>query len=427
MLPVLTYTAPEAAADALRWRHATLDLAERARPRARPARARRSRGGRSAARSARATGRPGTAALPRQRRHRRRRPPLPRGDRRRRLRARARASSCSSRRRGCGARSATTTRRAASASTASPGPDEYTRDRRQQRLHEPDGAAEPARRRGGRGPPSRSAPPTLGVDDGGDRPPGATRPTAIVVPYDERLGVHPQAEGFTRHARLGLRRARAPDEYPLLLHFPYFDLYRKQVVKQADLVLALYAVRRRVHAPRRRRATSPTTRRSPCATRRCRRACRRSSPPRSGTSSSPTTTSARRRFVDLRDLDHNTRDGLHIASLAGAWLAAVCGLRRHARPRRATCPSRRGCRRRLERLAFRLLFRGRRLRVDVRPRRGALRARRRRAARGAPPRRGGRPGAGPDAGAARSRPSTRGRRRASRRGASPGGGTSRRD
>src|SRR5258708_2024973 len=29
------------------------------------------------------------------------------------------------------------------------------------------------------------------------------------------------------------------DQYPLLLHFPYFELYRKQVVKQADLVLAM--------------------------------------------------------------------------------------------------------------------------------------------------------------------------------------------
>ena len=30
------------------------------------------------------------------------------------------------------------------------------------------------------------------------------------------------------------------ERYPLLLHAPYFDLYRKQVVKQADLVFALY-------------------------------------------------------------------------------------------------------------------------------------------------------------------------------------------
>ena len=27
-------------------------------------------------------------------------------------------------------------------------------------------------------------------------------------------------------------------------------------------------------------------------------------------------------LMDLDDLEHNTRDGLHIASLAGAWIAA---------------------------------------------------------------------------------------------------------
>ena len=30
-------------------------------------------------------------------------------------------------------------------------------------------------------------------------------------------------------------------------------------------------------------------------------------------------------LMDLDDLEHNTRDGLHIASLAGAWIAAVAG------------------------------------------------------------------------------------------------------
>jgi alpha,alpha-trehalose phosphorylase len=68
--------------------------------------------------------------------------------------------------------------------------------------------------------------------------------------------------------------------------------------------------------------------------------------------------------MDLHDLEHNTRDGLHIASLAGAWIAAVAGfggMRDHDgeltfAPR---LPAR------LERLVFRLLFRGRRLKVDV--------------------------------------------------------------
>jgi hypothetical protein len=30
-------------------------------------------------------------------------------------------------------------------------------------------------------------------------------------------------------------------------------------------------------------------------------------------------------MMDLRDLEHNTRDGVHIASLAGTWVALVCG------------------------------------------------------------------------------------------------------
>src|SRR5690606_12146820 len=62
---------------------------------------------------------------------------------------------------------------------------------------------------------------------------------AMLIPYDERLGVHPQSESFTHHARWDFA-ATKPDHYPLLLNYPYFDLYRKQVVKQADLVLALH-------------------------------------------------------------------------------------------------------------------------------------------------------------------------------------------
>src|SRR5207253_4326917 len=69
-------------------------------------------------------------------------------------------------------------------------------------------------------------------------------------------------------------------------------------------------------------------------------------------------------LMDLGDLQHNTRDGVHIASLAGAWLAAVAGLggmRDHDgflsfAPK---LPAR------LERLAFGLRFRGRLLKVEA--------------------------------------------------------------
>ncbi len=61
----------------------------------------------------------------------------------------------------------------------------------------------------------------------------------MTVPFDDRLGVHQQSEGFTSHQAWDFAGTPA-DAYPLLLRYPYFDLYRKQVVKQADLVLAMY-------------------------------------------------------------------------------------------------------------------------------------------------------------------------------------------
>ena len=76
--------------------------------------------------------------------------------------------------------------------------------------------------------------------------------------------------------------------------------------------------------------------------------------------------------MDLDDLEHNTRDGVHIASLAGAWIAIVAGLggmRDHDgdlsfAPRLPEA---------IARLAFRLEFRGRRLKVEVMPRQATYR------------------------------------------------------
>ena len=69
-------------------------------------------------------------------------------------------------------------------------------------------------------------------------------------------------------------------------------------------------------------------------------------------------------LMDLDDLEHNTRDGIHIASVAGTWIAAVAGfggMRDHGgeltfSPRLPAA---------LTRLKFRLAFRGRSLRVEV--------------------------------------------------------------
>jgi alpha,alpha-trehalose phosphorylase len=71
-------------------------------------------------------------------------------------------------------------------------------------------------------------------------------------------------------------------------------------------------------------------------------------------------------LIDLRDLAGTTTHGVHLASLAGAWHAAVAGfggLRDHGDTLAfaPTLPSR------LKRLCFRVLYRGRRLQVEIVP------------------------------------------------------------
>jgi alpha,alpha-trehalose phosphorylase len=70
-------------------------------------------------------------------------------------------------------------------------------------------------------------------------------------------------------------------------------------------------------------------------------------------------------MMDLADLNHNTADGLHIASLAGSWIAAVNGFGglRDNEGRLSFAPRLPPA---LSRLAFRLGWRGRLLRVVVR-------------------------------------------------------------
>ena len=69
-------------------------------------------------------------------------------------------------------------------------------------------------------------------------------------------------------------------------------------------------------------------------------------------------------LMDLRDLEHNARDGVHIASLAGTWVALVSGFGglRDADGTFSFAPRLPGG---LTRLVFTLFIRGRRLRVEV--------------------------------------------------------------
>jgi alpha,alpha-trehalose phosphorylase len=150
-----------------------------------------------------------------------------------------------------------------------------------------------------------------------------TAADAMHVPYDGLLDVHMQAEGFTHHARWDFEHT-PPESYPLLLHYPYFDLYRKQVVKQADLVMALYSCGDRFTEREKARAfayyEALTVRDSSLSA--CVQAIMAAE---TGHLQLAYDYLGEAALMDLHDLEHNTRDGLHIASLAGTWLALVAG------------------------------------------------------------------------------------------------------
>ncbi|WP_081608593.1 glycoside hydrolase family 65 protein [Crystallibacter crystallopoietes] len=186
---------------------------------------------------------------------------------------------------------------------------------------------------------------------------------AMYVPYDHVLGVHPANEGFTTYREWDFEGQQGA--YPVQDHAHYAKIYRRQVVKQADLELALWwcsdaftpeeAARNLDYYERR------TVRDSSLSAAAQAVACAHA-----GHLDLALAYLREAALVDLRDLQQDSQEGLHLASLAGAWLALACGLgglqteggKLQLAPR---LPAR------LERIAFRLQWRGHRLGVETTP------------------------------------------------------------
>jgi len=185
---------------------------------------------------------------------------------------------------------------------------------------------------------------------------------AIVIPYDDELGVTQQCEQFTRYRHWDFV-GTPPEQYPLLLHFPYYLLSCSQVIKQADLVFALYVCGDCFSDEQKARDfeyyEAITVRDSSLSA--CVQAIVAAEVGHVDLAYDYLGETA---FIDLRDLAFNTRDGVHLAALAGSWLVAVAGfggMRDHGdtlqfAPRLPEL---------LTRMSFRLVYRGRRLRVTV--------------------------------------------------------------
>ena len=187
---------------------------------------------------------------------------------------------------------------------------------------------------------------------------------AMYIPFDERAGIHPQHEGFTDYARWDFENT-PEDHYPLLLHDPYFQLYRKQIVKQADLVLAMHLRPDAFTAEQKARNFAyyePLTVRDSSLS----ASTQAVVAAEVGQLDLARDYLAEAALIDLRDVQHSTSDGLHLASLAGAWLALVAGFGGMRAGAGALTFSPRlpdG----ISQLRFRLRYRGRKLRVTITP------------------------------------------------------------
>jgi alpha,alpha-trehalose phosphorylase len=186
----------------------------------------------------------------------------------------------------------------------------------------------------------------------------------MYIPFDESFGVHPQHEGFTDYGRWDFKNT-SEEHYPLLLHYPYFQLYRKQVVKQADLVLAMHLRPDAFTAEQKARNFAyyePLTVRDSSLS-----ACTQAViAAEVGQLDLARDYLAEAALIDLRDVQHNTSDGVHMASLAGAWMALVAGFGGMRAGAGALTFSPRlpdG----LSQLRFRLRYRGRRLCITITP------------------------------------------------------------
>jgi alpha,alpha-trehalose phosphorylase len=184
---------------------------------------------------------------------------------------------------------------------------------------------------------------------------------AVHVPYDAELGVHPQCEGFTTLAEWDFEAGEG--RYPLLLHAPYVRLYPAQVIKQADLVLAMQWQPHAFTAEQKARNVDYYERRTvrDSSLSACSQAVMCAEVGHLELAHDYAYEAA---VIDLKDLHQNTKDGLHMASLAGGWTALVAGFG-GLRDDDGTLSLDPHLPDGITRLGFRIRWRGLRLIVDV--------------------------------------------------------------
>lgn len=145
----------------------------------------------------------------------------------------------------------------------------------------------------------------------------------MYVPYDEETGIIPQDDSFLDRETWDFA-GTPPSKYPLLLHFHPLAIYRKRVLKQPDLLLALVLEPSEFSLAQVKRnfdfyepLTTGDSSLSHCAMSMA--AAGAGYPDRAWAYFLKT---AR---LDLEDTHGNSEHGVHIAAMGGSWSALVYG------------------------------------------------------------------------------------------------------
>lgn len=145
----------------------------------------------------------------------------------------------------------------------------------------------------------------------------------MYLPYDEKLGINPQDDSFLKKEIWDFEHT-PKDHYPLLLYYHPLYIYRFQVCKQADTVLAhfIYEDAQDLETIRRSFAyyEKVTTHDSSLST--CIYSIVASKLGLADKAYAYFGDSAK---LDLFNLHHNTKDGIHTANMGGNYMAVVYG------------------------------------------------------------------------------------------------------
>jgi len=145
----------------------------------------------------------------------------------------------------------------------------------------------------------------------------------MFIPYDEKRGIHPQDISFLDQEPWDFAGVPA-DDYPLLLHYHPLVLRRHQVVKQADVVLAMFLLGNQFTAEQRRANFSyyePIT----TADSSLSHAIQSIVGAEVHEQSLAELHFYHALYMDLINWAGNAQDGVHIASAGGVWMALVYG------------------------------------------------------------------------------------------------------